>query len=96
MEELSAQARDAFNVFQAAKKSTKTSKQSHEMCVLTGLTARYRDPTTGVKYANATAFKKLKQLRQHKYRWSSMLGCYIGRAGHAANGVPQGFLGPEA
>lgn len=93
-EDLTAEARQAYSVFSGTKKQSKPSKHVAELCAITGNSARYRDPTTGVPYANMAAFKKLKELQQHRYQWSSMLGCYVGRAGQVARGVPEGFLGP--
>ena len=37
---------------------------------------------------------KLQEMKQQKYVWSGMLGCYVGKSGVAARGVPDGFLGP--
>ena len=92
-EALTADAKAAFAVLQNTKKSAKPTKQAGELCAITGLPAKYRDPNTGVAYANKAAFKKLKEIRSHGYRWSSMLGCYVGKVGHVARGVPDGFLG---
>ncbi|KAK5074461.1 hypothetical protein LTR70_005779 [Exophiala xenobiotica] len=92
-EDLTAEAKQAYSVFSGTKKQSKPSKHVGELCAITGNSAKYRDPTTGVPYANMAAFKKLKELQQHTYQWSSMLGCYVGRAGHAARGVPVGFWG---
>lgn len=92
-EDLTAEAKQAYSVFNGTKKQSKPSKHVGELCAITGNSAKYRDPTTGAPYANMAAFKTLKELQQHTYQWSSMLGCYVGRAGHAARGVPGGFLG---
>ena len=92
-EDLNAEAKQAYTVFNNTKKQPKPTKRVGELCGITGYPAKYRDPTTGVPYANVAAFKKLKELQEHAYQWSSMLGCYVGRAGQAARGVPEGFLG---
>lgn len=91
-EDLAADARQAFNVFYGTKKPPKPTKHVTEICTITGLPAKYRDPKTGTSYANSAAYKKLQQLRNHGYTWSSMLGCYVGKSGFAARGVPEGFL----
>ena len=95
-EDLTTEATQAYN-FLLTKKTTKPPKptrQTTELCTITGLPAKYRDPTSGLGYANVAAFKKLRLVQRHGFQWSSMLGCYVGRAGgHAARGVPEGFLG---
>lgn len=45
-------------------------------CPLTGLLAPYRDPRTGVPYANSQAYKILTKVLAHEYIWSDGLGCY--------------------
>lgn len=84
--------RGEFGVFYNTRKGPKLSKVNQELCPITSLPARYRDPTTGVAYANTYAYQKLKELQEYKYTWSSMLGCYVGAAGVVARGVPDGFL----
>lgn len=53
-----------------------------EKCLITGIYARYRDPKTGVPYANMTAFKQLRMNdsvgRYTNGRWSTLLGQYVG------------------
>ncbi|KIV95431.1 hypothetical protein PV10_03089 [Exophiala mesophila] len=92
---LSSDARQEFSVFYSQKKATsKTVKRSQELCPITTLPVKYRDPSTGIGYGNATAYKKLRDLRHHKFAWSSMLGCYVGGSEQPpARGVPEGFLG---
>ncbi|KAF7506817.1 hypothetical protein GJ744_011429 [Endocarpon pusillum] len=84
--------RGEFGVFYNTRKGPKLLKATQELCPITSLPARYRDPTTGVAYANTYAYQKLKELQAYKYTWSSMLGCYVGAAGVVARGVPDGFL----
>ncbi|KAK5103074.1 hypothetical protein LTS08_003877 [Lithohypha guttulata] len=93
-EDLTAEARQAFNMFYTSKKSARPVKHVAELCAITGLPARYRDPKSSAVYANATSFQKLRELQRHNYQWSSMLGCYVGRAGQVAKGVPDSFLAP--
>lgn len=92
-DELDASDRQQFSVFFNTKKTGKMNKTTTGCCAITGQPARYRDPVSGVGYANMNAYKKLKELQKHQYGWSSMLGCYVGRIGHVAKGVPEGFLG---
>ena len=73
------------------KKTPKLTKAGRKSCAITFLQAQYRDPTTNLPYANTYAYRKLQELTKHEYAWSSMLGCYVGRAGKIARGVPEGF-----
>lgn len=93
-EELAADAMQSFNFLYNKKstKSTRPAKNSAELCAISGLPAKYRDPETKVGYANIAAFKKLREVQKHAFQWSSMLNCYVGRNGHVARGVPDGFL----
>jgi vacuolar protein sorting-associated protein 72 len=84
--------RGEFSVFYNTRKAPKLSKVNHELCPITSLPARYRDPSTGVAYANSYAYQRLKELQEYRYIWSGMLGCYVGTAGMTARGVPDGFL----
>ena len=84
----------AYAFFSNNRKTPKPSKHAPELCAITSLPARYRDPSTGLGYANAYAYQKLQELKKQNYVWSGMLGCYVGRSGTAARGVPDGFLGP--
>lgn len=93
-DELSTNERRNFAVLYNTKKNGKLPKAITEYCAITGQVAKYKDPVSDVGYANLTAYKKLKEAQKHGFRWSSMLGCYVGRVGHVARGVPEGFLGP--
>lgn len=84
--------RGELGVFYNNRKTPKLSKVHHEICPITSLPARYRDPKTRVAYANSNAYQKLRQLKQYGYVWSGMLGCYVGTTGLVARGVPEGFL----
>jgi vacuolar protein sorting-associated protein 72 len=85
---------NSYAFFSNSRKTPKPVKQAPELCAITSLPARYRDPSTGLGYANAYAYLKLQEMKQQKYVWSGMLGCYVGKSGVAARGVPDGFLGP--
>ncbi|KAF8641545.1 hypothetical protein AX16_009922 [Volvariella volvacea WC 439] len=49
------------------------------VCPITGLPAKYKDPRSGVPYADSRAFRILTQILKHEYVWSKELGCYVGR-----------------
>ena len=91
-DDLSSNGRRDFQFFYN-KKSAKLAKPDREMCPITSNQAKYRDPSTGIPYANSFAFKKLQELKKHQYTWSSMLDCFVGKSGLVARGVPESFLG---
>lgn len=92
-DELSDEARQEYALFYNNRKTAKPVKHSQELCPITTLPVRYRDPSTGIGYSNVVAYKKLQELKEHKFIWSSMLGCYVGRdGGQVARGVPEGFV----
>ncbi|KIX03782.1 uncharacterized protein Z518_07335 [Rhinocladiella mackenziei CBS 650.93] len=92
-DELSGESRQEYGLFYNNRKTAKPVKHSQELCPITTLPVRYRDKSTGIGYANVTAYKKLQELKEHRFAWSSMLGCYVGRIGGVvARGVPEGFV----
>merc|ERR1712093_867418 len=72
------------------------SKHSHEICVITGHPARYRDPHTGLPYYNSYAYKEIQKLKKSEYKWSRLVGAYVGTASYSARGVPERFRDPNA
>lgn len=92
-DDLTAKHRTEYAFFNNNRKTAKPPKHAQELCAITSLPARYRDPATGLAYANSFAYKKLQEVKSHGFAWSGMLGCYVGQAGVAARGVPDGFLG---
>ncbi|KAL9118080.1 MAG: hypothetical protein Q9187_005377 [Circinaria calcarea] len=78
------------------KLPSKTPKPTVELCAITGQPARFRDPRTGLAYANSYAYKEIQKLRNGGSRWSNLLGCYVGSASTAARGVPERFLRQDA
>ncbi|KAK0101270.1 hypothetical protein ONS95_006449 [Cadophora gregata] len=72
------------------------SKHSHEVCVITGHPARYRDPNTGLPYYNSYAYKEIQKLKKSEYKWSRLVGAYVGTATYSARGVPERFRNPNA
>ena len=83
----------SYAFFSNNRKTPKPIKHAPELCAIASLPARYRDPSTGLGYANAYAYQKLQELKRQNFVWSGMLGCYVGKTGVAARGVPDGFLG---
>ncbi|KUJ19602.1 YL1-domain-containing protein [Mollisia scopiformis] len=67
------------------------SKASHEVCAITGYPAKYRDPSTGLPYCNQYAYKEIQRLKRGEYRWSKLIGAYVGFGTYAARGVPDRF-----
>ncbi|TGJ86137.1 hypothetical protein E0Z10_g2649 [Xylaria hypoxylon] len=65
-------------------------------CVITNHPARYRDPKTGLPYYNAYAFKQIQRLYSGEYKWSNLIGAWIGSETSAAIGVPVRFADPDA
>jgi vacuolar protein sorting-associated protein 72 len=91
-EDLSDTGRKDYRLFYNTRKSTKPVRHAAELCPITMHPAKYKDPKTGIPYANVFAYKVLQELKDHKFIWSSMLGCYVGRGGApVARGVPEGF-----
>lgn len=50
------------------------------MCPITGkVPAPYKEPTSGVPFADVAAYNVLMELLDHQYVWSPRLGCYVGK-----------------
>ncbi|KPI45518.1 uncharacterized protein AB675_871 [Cyphellophora attinorum] len=80
--------------FNTRKNTTKPTRHKAEICPITMLPAKYRDPATGIGYTNMHAYRVLKELGEKKFVWSGMLGCYVGREGGTiARGCVEGFRG---
>ncbi|KAK2765663.1 hypothetical protein FQN54_008519 [Arachnomyces sp. PD_36] len=80
----------------SGKRATKLSKPPPpQTCVITSQPARYRDPETGLPYANAYAYREIRRLLGNQFVWSRGLGCFVGPVGLGARGVPGRFLGVE-
>ena len=65
------------------------------LCVITNHPARYRDPKTGLPYYNAYAYREIQRVCRGDYKWSALLGAWVGRGDYAARGVPEWFLDPS-
>ncbi|KAG0234947.1 hypothetical protein BGW42_006046 [Actinomortierella wolfii] len=50
--------------------------EKNPICPITGLPAKYRDPTSGIPYANKEAYKVLQNVMRHGYVWSNGLNAY--------------------
>ncbi|KAM9876628.1 hypothetical protein VD0002_g6242 [Verticillium dahliae] len=66
------------------------------LCAITNHPARYRDPHTGLPYFNAYAYREIQRLRRGEYRFSALVGAWVGSCTYAAKGVPVAFLGGPA
>ena len=73
------------------KKGTKLHKIPAETCAITSQPAKFRDPRTGLPYANTYAYGQIQQLQKGTFRWSNLLGCYVGSSHVIARGVPERF-----
>ena len=71
-------------------------KRDHDLCAITSYPAKFRDPSTGLPYCNAYAYKEIQKLKRGEFRWSKLVGAYVGLANYAARGVPPRFLNPKA
>ncbi|TWU73307.1 hypothetical protein ED733_003940 [Metarhizium rileyi] len=77
------------------RKMTKLAKPAPApICVITNGPARYRDPETNLPFYNMHAYKEIRRLYQGDYRWSRILGAWVGNPKQAARGVPERFLHP--
>ncbi|KAK4172052.1 YL1 nuclear protein-domain-containing protein [Triangularia setosa] len=80
------------------RKMNRLAKPAHPpLCVITNHPAKYRDPKTGLHYYNSYAYKEIQRVSRGDYKWSSLLGAYVGRGWgeFAAKGVPERFRDPS-
>ncbi|KAK4241698.1 YL1 nuclear protein-domain-containing protein [Achaetomium macrosporum] len=78
------------------RRMNKLAKPAHPpLCVITNLPAKYRDPKTGLPYYNSYAYHEIQRVYRGYYKWSRLLGAWVGRGDYAARGVPEGFLDPS-
>ena len=70
-----------------------------ERCALTSWPAKFRDPKTGVGYADLHQYKALQRVLAGGCAWSRVLGGWVGPRyggmGRPARGVPEGFAGGD-
>lgn len=66
-------------------------------CAITGWHAKFRDPKTGLPYADLQTYKIVQRMVAGGCGWSGLLGCWVGpsygKMGRPARGVPEGFAG---
>lgn len=74
------------------KPKTKLQKPVAISCAITSQPAKFRDPKTGLAYANTYAYKEIQRLHSGGSRWSNLLDCYVGSATVVARGVPDRFF----
>lgn len=74
---------------------SRTEPQHQPLCAITNYPARYRDPGTGLPYANFHAYREIQRLRRGDYKWSALLGAWVGSCTSAARGVPERFLNAD-
>lgn len=72
-----------------------------QRCAVTSWTAKFRDPKTGLAYADMHQYKVIQRVLAGGCAWSAMLGCWVGpntvgMMGRPARGVPEGFAGAKA
>jgi len=71
-----------------------------QLCAITSWNAKYRDPKTGLHYADMHIYKIIQRVLAGGCQWSGLLGCWVGPTygsmGRPARGVPDGFAGPSA
>ena len=67
-------------------------------CALTCWPAKYKDPKTGLPYAELQTYKMIQRLLAGGCSWSGFLGAWVGPTygmiGRPAKGVPEGFAAP--
>ncbi|TVY57348.1 Vacuolar protein sorting-associated protein 72-like [Lachnellula cervina] len=69
-------------------------KPPPELCAITSYPAKYRDPATNLPYCSAFAYKEIQRLQKGEYKWSKLVGAYVGSGTYAARGVPARFMNP--
>ncbi|KAI1956558.1 hypothetical protein LOZ58_006277 [Ophidiomyces ophidiicola] len=95
-DDASSQDRNDYNVLLNSRKPQKLQKPTPEYCPVTGRPGHYRDPQTGISYADSQAYREVRQVLAGRYAWSGFLGCFVGQLGAGARGVPERFLAPNA
>lgn len=79
------------------RKIRKLKQELHpkQLCALTSWQGKYKDPKTGIVYADVPAYKMLQRLIAGGCHWNGMLECwsapFVGMIGRPAHGVPDDF-----
>jgi hypothetical protein len=69
-----------------------TDPEHKPICPITGLPAKYKDPKSGIPYANKEAYKILQNVIRHGYVWSNGLNAYCHDVAQPLpKGVPAGM-----
>ena len=67
-------------------------------CAITSWPAKYRDPATGLAYADLHQYRIIRRVLAGGCQWSTLLGAWAGPSygvmGRPAKGVPDGFAKP--
>lgn len=69
-----------------------TAKKKPEVCAITSRLAKYRDPITGLPYHDKLSYDRIQSLKKNEFKWSKLVGAYVGRGDEAARGVPSRFV----
>ncbi|CAJ0911249.1 20479_t:CDS:2 [Entrophospora sp. SA101] len=79
-----------FELFRDWRKKTQKAKKI--ICPITGLPAKYKDPRSGIPYANMEAYFKIQELINHQYTWYGKGCVYLNDPDQSpAKGVPDKF-----
>ena len=71
-----------------------------QRCAVTSWVAKFRDPKTGLPYADMHQYKVIQRVLAGGCAWSGLMGCWVGPntvglMGRPARGVPDGFAAPK-
>ncbi|KAI8923200.1 hypothetical protein BC831DRAFT_429232 [Entophlyctis helioformis] len=80
----------------SGRKSTQSSHAvvtDQSQCPITGLPAKYTDPSTGIPYATQEAFEIIQRVARGDYGWSTSMKCFIHPFDETPPAdVPEGWL----
>ncbi|KMP00658.1 hypothetical protein CIRG_00800 [Coccidioides immitis RMSCC 2394] len=89
------QARSQYSILFNPRKPQKLQKPAQEYCPVTGRPARYRDPQTGIGYANTQAYREIRQVLWGSIRLEWLPGMLCGRTWRGRTGRARAFLGSK-
>ncbi|GAO48738.1 hypothetical protein G7K_2908-t1 [Saitoella complicata NRRL Y-17804] len=81
---------DAASILLSKSSTSPPPYPTKKMCPITGLDARYVDPSTGVPYRDVAAYRVLQAVKEGRGGWCKGIGAFTG-GGRVAGGVPEGF-----
>lgn len=64
-----------------------------DLCAVSNLEAKYRDPETGIAYRDSRAFGVLRGVVGGGFVWCGEAGCYVGGRAKPMEGMGKGFSG---